>query len=151
VFGTRIQARSLLVLPRMNRARIAFLLAALIGGRAQAVPDKCVKALTAFGSQAPAQSQGISEPSRVKEPLRRGVLGVSKARIPAVRARELIKVLIRAGFEVVRRNGSHRFLKHPDGRTTVVPAHSGKTIGVGLLLDILRQAGLTVEQLIALL
>jgi len=30
------------------------------------------------------------------------------------------------------------FLKHPDGRTTVVPIHAGETIGLGLLSKILR-------------
>jgi predicted RNA binding protein YcfA (HicA-like mRNA interferase family) len=73
------------------------------------------------------------------------------ARTPVVRGKDLITALTRVGFEVVRTKGSHRFLKHPDGRATVVPVHSGETIGVGLLRKILRDAELTVEELTALL
>ena len=36
-----------------------------------------------------------------------------------------------------RTRGSHVFLRHPDGRTTTVPIHSGETIGPGLLRAIL--------------
>lgn len=43
------------------------------------------------------------------------------------------------GFQV-RVRGSHHYLRHPDGRTTVVPAHAGETIGPGLLSKILRDA-----------
>ncbi len=39
----------------------------------------------------------------------------------------------KAGFEVARVKGSHHFLRHPDGRGTVVPVHAGETIGPGLL------------------
>jgi predicted RNA binding protein YcfA (HicA-like mRNA interferase family) len=47
--------------------------------------------------------------------------------------------------------GSHHFLKHPDGRKTVVPVHSGETIGPGLLLKILRTCEIDLEQLDKLL
>jgi predicted RNA binding protein YcfA (HicA-like mRNA interferase family) len=30
---------------------------------------------------------------------------------------------------VIRIKSSHHFLQHPDGRVTVVPAHSGEIIG----------------------
>jgi predicted RNA binding protein YcfA (HicA-like mRNA interferase family) len=38
-------------------------------------------------------------------------------------------------------------LKHPDGRKTVVPVHSGETIGPGLLLKILHACELNLEEL----
>lgn len=44
----------------------------------------------------------------------------------------------RSGFDVVRIQGSHHFLRHPDGRCTVVPIHRSETIGLGLLAKILR-------------
>ena len=59
------------------------------------------------------------------------------ARLPQLRGREVIAVLRRAGFSVIRIKGSHHFLKHPDGRATVVPVHAGETIGPGLLNQIL--------------
>lgn len=44
----------------------------------------------------------------------------------------------KAGFVVERQRGSHVFMKHSDGRATVVPVHSGEIIGPGLLSKILR-------------
>ena len=46
-------------------------------------------------------------------------------------AEKVIKALIKIGFQVVRQRGSHVFLRHPDGRTTVVPVHKGEVIGRG--------------------
>ena len=45
--------------------------------------------------------------------------------------KELLSVLKKAGFELPRVKGSHHFLRHHDGRSTVVPVHSGETIGPG--------------------
>ena len=64
---------------------------------------------------------------------------------------ELIAALGKRGFRVLRVKGSHHFLRHEDGRSTVVPAHSGETIGPGLLHKILRDCQLTAEQLSELL
>jgi len=47
----------------------------------------------------------------------------------------------------VRIKGSHHFLKHPDGRCTVVPVHAGEEIGSGLLAKILRDSEISKEQL----
>jgi predicted RNA binding protein YcfA (HicA-like mRNA interferase family) len=38
-------------------------------------------------------------------------------------------------------------MRHPDGRYTVVPIHAGESIGVGLLLKILKDAELTKDDL----
>ena len=53
-------------------------------------------------------------------------------KLPALTGAEVIQALERAGFAVARVRGSHHFLRHPDGRTTVVPVHAGETIGRGL-------------------
>ncbi len=66
---------------------------------------------------------------------------------PAVTGKEVIAALKQIGFVVVRVRGSHHFLRHEDGRATVVPVHSGETLGTGLLLKILRACGLTREEL----
>jgi len=73
------------------------------------------------------------------------------SRIPRVTGPELIFALAKAGFTVQRVKGSHHFLRHQDGRSTVVPSHSGETIGPGLLHKILRDCQMTAEQLSALL
>jgi predicted RNA binding protein YcfA (HicA-like mRNA interferase family) len=73
------------------------------------------------------------------------------SRAPRVSGPDLIAALAKAGFHVLRVKGSHHFLRHPDGRCTVVPAHTGETIGPGLLHKILRDCQLRVEQLADLL
>ena len=69
------------------------------------------------------------------------------SKLPRVTGKQLIATLARAGFSVVRTRGSHHFLRHPDGRTTVVPIHMGETIGPGLLTKIMRDIDLRAEQL----
>jgi predicted RNA binding protein YcfA (HicA-like mRNA interferase family) len=72
-------------------------------------------------------------------------------RLPRVTGLELIRALGKVGFEVVRVKGSHHFLRHPDGRVTVVPVHAGEMIGPGLMSKILRDTELSRDDLIALL
>jgi predicted RNA binding protein YcfA (HicA-like mRNA interferase family) len=60
-----------------------------------------------------------------------------------VRGRELVRALQKAGFSVIRIKGSHHFMRHADGRATVVPVHAGEPIGPGLLTQILRDTELT--------
>jgi predicted RNA binding protein YcfA (HicA-like mRNA interferase family) len=55
--------------------------------------------------------------------------------------------LKKAGFFVVRVRGSHHFVQHPDGRSTVVPVHAGESVGPGLISKILRDCELSREQL----
>jgi len=66
--------------------------------------------------------------------------------LPSLTGKELIAVLRRGGFEVLRVKGSHHFLYHTDGRSTVVPVHSGEDIGPGLFAKILRDCDLSREQ-----
>jgi predicted RNA binding protein YcfA (HicA-like mRNA interferase family) len=70
---------------------------------------------------------------------------------PAVKGKELVAALRRAGFELIRTKGSHHFFRHLDGRSTVVPVHAGETIGPGLLASILRDIKLSRQQLQELL
>lgn len=63
-----------------------------------------------------------------------------------IKAKELIKILKRIGFIEKRQKGSHLFLFHKDGRTTVVPVHPSKSIGIGLLRSILRDVKLSPEE-----
>ena len=72
-------------------------------------------------------------------------------RLPRLTGVELISALAKAGFTVTRTKGSHHFLKHQDGRSTVVPAHAGDTLGPGITAKILRDCELTAEAFRALL
>ena len=66
--------------------------------------------------------------------------------LPIFDGRRLIKILKRFGFEDVRIKGSHHFLKHSDGRATVVPVHGRESIGIGLFHKILKDCEITVEE-----
>jgi predicted RNA binding protein YcfA (HicA-like mRNA interferase family) len=61
------------------------------------------------------------------------------SKLPLITAKELIKLLKEIGFEVIRQRGSHVFLSHPDGRTTLIPMHPGETISRGLLTKIIKE------------
>ncbi len=60
-------------------------------------------------------------------------------------AREVLARLLRAGFLEVRQTGSHKVLRHPDGRQTYVAMHPG-ALPTGTFRKILKQAGLTEEE-----
>jgi len=72
-------------------------------------------------------------------------------RLPRITGRDIVTALRKAGFEVARIKGSHHFLRHADGRGTVVPVHSGETIGPGLLTAILRDCEIERDEFTALL
>lgn len=70
------------------------------------------------------------------------------AKLPVLSARKLLRALGRAGFEVVAQRGSHIRLngrRHGRMRVVIVPNHA--EIAPGTLQSILRQAGMTREEL----
>lgn len=71
--------------------------------------------------------------------------------IPAVPGAKVVKALMRAGFAVTRISGSHHVMRHPGGRTVVVPAHAGQDIPKGTLRNILSIVGMTADELRKLL
>jgi predicted RNA binding protein YcfA (HicA-like mRNA interferase family) len=73
-------------------------------------------------------------------------------RFPAVRAREVIAALRKAGFEAQHQTGSHVRLRRPGSPqlSVTVPIHGGD-VPRATLRRILSQAGLTVEEFRALL
>ncbi|MEX1073876.1 MAG: type II toxin-antitoxin system HicA family toxin [Burkholderiales bacterium] len=60
-------------------------------------------------------------------------------------AREVLAKLRRAGFQEVRQSGSHKVLRHADGRQTYVAMHTGD-VPEGTFRKILKLAGLSLEQ-----
>jgi len=60
-------------------------------------------------------------------------------KLPLLSADKVIKILQKMGFEKIRQEGSHVFLRHPDGRTTVIPNHPGEDVDRGLLNKILKK------------
>jgi predicted RNA binding protein YcfA (HicA-like mRNA interferase family) len=59
--------------------------------------------------------------------------------LPVISGKDLIKFLQTLGFIVVRVNGSHHRLKHPDGRVTTIPVHKNEDLPKGLLRKIIRE------------
>ena len=72
--------------------------------------------------------------------------------VPLLRARELITILLKAGFKIIRQAGSHVRLSHPADttRATSVPQHPGN-LPRWLLSAILKQARVSVKELRALM
>ena len=63
-------------------------------------------------------------------------------------SKKLIKFLEKEGFKLMRQKGSHCIFCHEDGRRTVVPIHSNKKIGKGLLNSILSEIGIEKDEFI---
>ena len=61
------------------------------------------------------------------------------AGLPVISGKDLVKVLEKIGFAVVRVKGSHHRLKHSDGRVTTVPLHKNEDLPRGLLRKIIRE------------
>lgn len=72
-------------------------------------------------------------------------------KLPLLKSRQLIKILLKQNFLKVRQKGSHAFFAHKDGRTTVVPVHPTKQIGRGLLRSILHDIQISPEEFTHLL
>jgi len=70
-------------------------------------------------------------------------------KLPVLKPREVVALLTRQGFFCVRQRGSHMQFRHPDGRATTVPDHSGRDICPSLLRQIARDIGTTAEEFVA--
>ena len=65
--------------------------------------------------------------------------------LPVLKPREVIKLLEKLGFTLVRQRGSHCQFRHPDGRGTTVPDHKGQDISPFLLRQIARDIEVPIE------
>jgi predicted RNA binding protein YcfA (HicA-like mRNA interferase family) len=59
---------------------------------------------------------------------------------------EVVRVLGKLGFVLIRQSGSHAVYRHPDGRWTTVPVYPGKDVAKGTRNKIIKDAGVTVEE-----
>lgn len=67
--------------------------------------------------------------------------------LPKVTAAQIISVLEKSGFALVRQSGSHKIYKNASGRRVTVPFHSGKILHPKILKSILRDANLAAGEL----
>lgn len=72
-------------------------------------------------------------------------------KLPAVRARELIRVASKLGFILDRQKGSHAvYYRQRDGARIVIPIHAKKNLKPKTLAGILEDMGLTPEDFLKL-
>jgi predicted RNA binding protein YcfA (HicA-like mRNA interferase family) len=66
-------------------------------------------------------------------------------------AKKVVKALENIGFEQIRQKSGHLFLRHPDGRTTVVPTHPTEKIGLGMINKLIKDAKIIRDEWIELI
>ena len=68
-------------------------------------------------------------------------------KLPRIKARQLINVAKKIGFELDRQSGSHAiYYRQTDKRRIVVPIHSRKDLKPKTLLGIVKDMGLSVSE-----
>jgi predicted RNA binding protein YcfA (HicA-like mRNA interferase family) len=72
-------------------------------------------------------------------------------KLPRLSAREICSVLEKLGFSVTRQSGSHIIYKNAQGKRATVSFHTAKILHPKVLKSILRDAGLSIEELSELL
>ena len=68
--------------------------------------------------------------------------------IPVLKAKEVVSILVKLGFEEVRQKGAHKQFRHADGRLTTVPFHPGRDISPILLRQIAKDIDLAIDEFI---
>lgn len=58
--------------------------------------------------------------------------------LPEIYPKDLVRILVKQNFVIVRQKGSHTRLVHPDGRATTISLHN-QPLPEGTLSAILRQ------------
>lgn len=68
-------------------------------------------------------------------------------KLPLLTPRKVIRILVKKGFVLARTRGSHRiFWNRETRRQVTIPVHT-RDIPQGTLLEILRQAGITRDEI----
>jgi predicted RNA binding protein YcfA (HicA-like mRNA interferase family) len=70
-------------------------------------------------------------------------------KLPSFNSRQVISILAKHGLVLDRQSGSHALFIHPDRRRTTVPIHGKRGLGKGILHQTMRDAELSVEDMIA--
>lgn len=72
------------------------------------------------------------------------------ARLTPLPARRVTRALEKLGFAFQRQRGSHASYTHPDGRIVTVPMHPTREVARGTLREIIRVAGVSVDEFMGL-
>ena len=68
-------------------------------------------------------------------------------KLPRISGRKLAAALEKAGFKRVRTEGDHCFMHNPQTGRTVTVVLTRRTLSAGLISRILKQAGLSADDL----
>lgn len=68
-------------------------------------------------------------------------------KLPRVTARQIVSILEQVGFALVRQSGSHMIYKNSQGKRVTVPFHGAKILHPKVLKSILRDAGMSAQEL----
>jgi len=67
--------------------------------------------------------------------------------LPQIKAKKLIRIVLKLGFEFDRQSGSHSiYYRESDKRRVVIPIHSGKDIKSKTLSGIIKDLDLTTDE-----
>lgn len=71
--------------------------------------------------------------------------------IPSLAPRQLLAILLRAGFKMLRQRGSHLRLTHPlTRRSTTIAMHTAE-LSSRMIARILKQAGIPIREFLRLI
>lgn len=71
--------------------------------------------------------------------------------IPILTAKQILLLLLKAGFKIIGQKGSHIRLEHPiTGKQTTVAMHA-RDLSRRLLTKTLKQAGISIQEFLRLL
>ena len=71
-------------------------------------------------------------------------------KLPALKPKEVIRILNRAGFIEVRQAGSHRIFSHPNREQNVAVPFHNRDLKMGTLRGLLSTTGMNPEEFIRL-
>jgi len=63
-------------------------------------------------------------------------------RLPRITAKQVISILEKRGFKLVRQSGSHKIFRNSEGKRTTVPFHDSKILHPKVLKNIIKDAGI---------
>ena len=72
------------------------------------------------------------------------------SKLPSLKPREIEKILVKAGFQLVHQRGSHKTFFNKDTRRTVTVPYHSKDIAKGTLYSVIKQSGLSQQEFIKL-
>lgn len=72
---------------------------------------------------------------------------ITKYETGKVKSSELVRILRKDGWFVLRQAGSHMIMEHPVKKGRIVcPFHSSQEVGKGLATKILKDAGINIKE-----